>query len=181
MPNNAINYGTEILENIESWESKYRSNWLAEYQNTGNIDWKKYNAPKNESYISGKSIDLGNSRLMLISSAGAYIEATQQPFDAVNPLGDYSVRKIPAAIQFEELMYAHDHYDHTAVQADPQVLIPLEHLRKMVTDKIIGELSPIVSFMGYQPNAAQVVEETVPAILKIAQEENVRGALLVPA
>jgi D-proline reductase (dithiol) PrdB len=181
MPNNIINNGTEILENIESWESRYRSGWLAEYQKTGNIDWKKYNPPKNGSQISGKGINLENSKLMLISSAGAYLKTKQEPFDAFNPLGDYSVRKILSTVKFEELAYAHDHYDHTAVNADPQVLLPLIHLRKMAADKTIGELSPIVSFMGYQPNAAQVIEVTIPAILKIAQEENVRGALLVPA
>jgi D-proline reductase (dithiol) PrdB len=181
MVSNTTNFGNEILENIESWESRYKSGWLAEYQNSGNIDWKKYNPPKNNSLIGGKGIDLKNSRLMFISSAGAYLAASQKPFDAINPLGDYTVRTIPSTVKFDEISYAHDHYDQAAVKTDPQVLLPLMHLRKMAADKSIGELSPIVSFMGYQPNAAQVVEETIPAILKIALKENVRGALLVPA
>ena len=181
MANNSLNDGKKILDNIESWKRVFSSRWLAEYQNTGNIDWKKYNPPKNETLISGKGVDLPKSRLMLISSAGAYLTDSQQPFDAVNPLGDYTVREFPSETQFAELAYAHDHYDQKAVQTDPQVLLPLKYLREMVEDKFIGELSPVVSFMGYQPDIVQVIEETIPAILKIAQDKNVHAALLVPA
>ncbi len=98
-----------------------------------------------------------------------------------NPLGDYTVRKLPPSTQFKDLAYAHEHYDNSALNADPQVLLPLKHLREMVENKLIGELSTIVSFMGYQPNVTQVVEETIPAVLEIANEEKVNAALLVPA
>ena len=181
MTENPTNDGMRILENMKLWDHNFRSGWLAEFENTGTIDWKLYNPPKNKSTICGKGIDLRSSRLMLISSAGAYLTDSQQPFDASNPLGDYTIRKLPALTQFKELAYAHEHYDHSALNTDPQVLLPLENLREMVENKLIGELSTIVSFMGYQPNVIQVVEETIPAVLEIANEEKVNAALLVPA
>ncbi len=47
---------------------------------------------------------------------------------------------------------------------------------------IIGELCPsTVSFMGYQPDLARIVDEMIPAILRVAQAEQARAALLVPA
>lgn len=59
------------------------------------------------------------SRLVLISSAGGYLPAGQEPFDAANPLGDYTIRLVPSATPLAEIAYAHDHYDHTAVNTDP--------------------------------------------------------------
>lgn len=82
MTENPTNDGMRILENMKLWDHNFRSGWLAEFVNTGIIDWKLYNPPKNKSTICGKGIDLRNSRLMLISSAGAYLTDSQQPFDA---------------------------------------------------------------------------------------------------
>lgn len=118
---------------------------------------------------------------MLISSAGGYLTDSQLPFDARNPLGDYTVRKFPSSVPFEDLSYAHEHYDHTAANSDPQVLLPLSHLREMVTEGRIGKLTPMVSFMGYQPDVSRLLDETIPAILEIVKDEQVDAALLVPS
>ena len=147
----------EILEN--------RDAWLAELEQTGDVDFSIYNRPRNQSVPPGEGIDLSKSRLMLISSAGSYLRQSQAPFDAANDLGDYTVRTFPAQTPFEALDYAHDHYDQTAVRSDPQVLLPLRHLADMVERGIIGELAPVTSFMGYQPDATHVVDELIPAIV----------------
>jgi hypothetical protein len=89
---------------------------------------------------------------------------------------------VPSATPLGALSFAHDHYDHTAVNQDPQVLVPLRHLDNLVAAGAIGELAPVmVSFMGYQPDATRVVDETIPAILQVAQAAQVRAALLVPS
>ncbi len=82
---------------------------------------------------------------------------------------------------FEKLAYAHEHYDHAAVDADPQVLLPLDHLRGMTADGRIGALTAVVSFMGYQPDVSRLLDETIPAILEVTREEKAQAALLVPA
>ncbi len=172
----------EILENRDQWLADFREGWLAHYQQTGTIDWKRYPRPKNSVAPAGPGVDLSTSRLMLISSAGVYLPDHQQPFEAANPLGDYSIRLIPSSTPLDALAIAHDHYDHTAVNQDPQVLVPLRHLEDLVAEGVIGELAPsMVSFMGYQPDVSQVIDETIAATLRVAQAEGVRAALLVPA
>lgn len=172
----------EILENREQWLADFRKSWLAHYKRTGEIDWKRYPHPRNSIAPAGPGIDLKTSRLMLISSAGVYLSDRHKPFDAADPLGDYSIRLIPSSTPLGALAIAHDHYDHTAVNQDPQVLLPLRHLEDLVAEGVIGELAPsMVSFMGYQPDATQVIDETIVATLQAAQAERVRAALLVPA
>jgi len=172
----------DIIENHDAWVETYTDNWLAHYEKTGEVNWKLYNRPDNKTAPSGKAIALSESKLILISSAGSYIKESQEAYDAENDLGDYTIRLIPSDINFDKLAYAHTHYDHTAVNMDPQVLIPLGHLRDLVAAREIGSLTDnYISFMGYQPNAAQVVEETIPAIIEIAKAEGATAALLVPS
>jgi D-proline reductase (dithiol) PrdB len=170
-----------ILENKESWAKKFSEGWLAKLRKTGTFYWNAYIFPENTTPVSGPGIDLKSSRLMLISSTGGYLFDSQQPFDASNPLGDYTVRKFPSSTPYENLAYAHEHYDHTAVNADPQVLLPLGHLREMVAENRIGSLTSVVSFMGYQPDISRLLDETIPAILKIIRDEQADAALLVPS
>ncbi len=172
----------DILEHREAWLTTYQQGWLAHFQQTGEMDWKLYQRPKNASAPSGPGIDMSNRRLMLISSAGGYLRDEQAPFDASNPLGDYTIRTFASHTPFDALAYAHEHYDHTAVNADPQVLLPLRHLADLVADGMIGALTPsVVSFMGYQPDATRVVDELIPAIVAVAQAEQAGAALLVPS
>ena len=172
----------EILENRAEWEQTYQKNWLAHYKATGETKWDIYNRPNNKTAPGLPGIDLSQSRLILISSAGGYLKDVQDPFDAPNQLGDYTIRTFPSDTPFDAIAYAHDHYDHTAVNSDPQVLLPLQHLQTMVAEGQIGELAPIViSFSGYQPDAARVVDETIPEIVAVAKEQQADAALLVPS
>jgi D-proline reductase (dithiol) PrdB len=172
----------EILEQRAAWLAAFQAGWLAHYTQTGETNWKIYQRPTNSMAPSGRGIDLAQSRLLLISSAGGYLPASQPPFDADNDLGDYTIRVIPSATLLDALAYAHTHYDHTAVDADAQVLMPLRHLEALVAEGVIGALTPsLLSFMGYQPDATRVIDETLPAILQIAQAEGAQAALLVPA
>lgn len=172
----------EILENVDQWFTEYNNGWLAHYQQTGEFNWKIYNRPTNRTAPQGRGIDLSTSRLVLISSAGSYLAGSQEPFDAPNPLGDYTIRKYPSATPLGDLAIAHDHYDHTAVDADRQVLIPLRHLEDMVSEGIIGELcDSAISFHGYQPDVTRLIDETIPQILQVANDEGAQASLLVPA
>lgn len=170
-----------IVEQPLEWLEEFQIGWLAHYQKTGKIDWDKYVRPRNTFPPSGPGVTLAESRLLLISSAGAYQPASQEAFDEENPLGDYTIRIIPSDTPFEDIGYSHTHYDHKFVEADPQVLLPLRHLAEMEAGGKIGEIAPVfLSFNGYHPNIIRVVKETIPAILKIAKELSVQAALLVP-
>ena len=172
----------EVLERRGQWQASFRAGWLAHYRQTGEVDWGRYNRANNKNKIAGAGIDLSSSRLLLVSSAGGYLSKGQRPFDAGNPLGDYEIRVFPSSTPLDALAFAHEHYDHAAVDLDPQVLVPLRHLGDLVDEGVIGELSPsVVSYMGYQPDLTRVVDETSSAILQVTQAERVHAVLLVPA
>jgi D-proline reductase (dithiol) PrdB len=171
----------DILENKAHWQQQYNDNFLEHYHRTGSLDWKLYPHPRNTQAPPGPAIDASASRLMLISSAGAYLTGEQEPFDAADLLGDYSLRLIPSETPLEALAFAHDHYDHGAVDTDPQVLMPLCHLKELAGEGLIGETADsTVSFMGYQPDVGRVVDELIPPILKTAAAEKADAALLIP-
>jgi len=172
----------KIAENLESWYQNYQEGWLRKQQGTGEIDWDLYEHISNKFVDPSPGKDPGKSKLLFITSSGAYQPSKDTPFDAENPLGDYSVRTFPLNADFKSLDFAHNHYDQVPVRKDPQVLLPLVHLQEFVAEKTIGSLCPnVISFMGYQPDVHRVVTETIPEVLNIAQRDNAETALLVPS
>lgn len=172
----------EIVEQLDTWSANFRSGWLAHLEATGNTDFKQYTRPRNRQAPGGPGVDLAQSRLMLISSAGGYLAGMQAPFDAESLYGDYTLRTFAATTPFEALAYAHTHYDHRYVDVDPQVLLPLRHLADMQAAGEIGEIADsVISFMGYQPDVEKVVTDLVPPVVELVQKERAHAALLVPA
>jgi D-proline reductase (dithiol) PrdB len=173
----------KILEDLAQWKTEYEQGWLAHYQTTGEFDWKRYNRPKNSAAPAGPGVDLSQSRLALISSAGAYLRGSQEPFITDHAaLGDYTTRLFPSSTSFAALAFAHGFYDHTAVNEDPQVLLPLRHLEDLVREGVMGELAPsVISFCGFQPDVERTINELIPAIVEAARAEAIDAALLVPA
>ena len=172
----------KTVEKLDKWNDNYQNGCLKDFKTTGKINWKSYSYIKNSSSPASSGIDPADSKLLFISSAGGYLPAIDKPFDACNILGDYSIRKIPIQADFNEIDYAHEHYDTEAVKQDAQVLLPFKHLLSFVDNGKLGELCEIVvSFMGYQPDIHRVVTETIPAILEIAKIEKATAALLVPS
>jgi D-proline reductase (dithiol) PrdB len=170
----------EILENREDIAAAYQK--FADSYQDGRFDWRYYQYVKNKTNIPGDRIDLSQSRLAVISTAGGYLPESQESFDAESPYGDYSIRTFPITTPLDTIAYAHEHYDHAAVNDDPQVLLPFQHLETLVAEGAIGELAPsVINFMGYQPNIIRIVDELFPEILAILKEEQVQAALLVPA
>ncbi len=172
----------DIVENLDAWGEAYENGWLADLQANETPNYKIYQRAKNSAAPAGPEIDLAQRRLLFISSAGGYLGDSQEPYNTENLLGDYSIRRIAVDTPFEQIAYAQTHYDHTAVNTDPQVLLPLQHLQDMVAEGIIGELYPdMISFHGYQPDVRRIVNETIPAIRAAIRGEKIDGVLLVPA
>lgn len=173
----------DVIENAEEWIEKFESTWLAHFRETGERDFDtRYFPVRNRQTDGVKGIELAKSKLMFISSAGAYVKDEQTPFDDQDHEGDYSIRTFWKDIPFADLDYAHHSYDKTAVKSDPNTLLPLNHLRELVNDGKIGSLVPtVVSFMGYQPHAGRLLNETIPQIVALVKSEEVDGALLVPS
>jgi hypothetical protein len=178
----AIIGAMKILDDLAGWRTRYQAEFLAEYNATGKLNWKVYNRPVNQTETPGKPTALERARVVLISSSGAWLPPAQNPFDAGHDLGDYSIRRIPVTVPLKSIAYAHTHYDHAAVNADPQVLVPLNHLDDLVAEGRLGDLAAdMISFMGYQPDVQRVVEETCPAVVAAAMDLKADAALLVPS
>ena len=61
-------------------------------------------------------------------------------------------------------------------------MLPLEHMRQLCNEGVIGGLVPmVVSFSGFLPHAIRLVKELVPSILQVAKEHNAHAAMIIPA
>jgi D-proline reductase (dithiol) PrdB len=115
--------------------------------------------------------------LALISSAGAYIDGT--PEFAEN---DLRFREIPIEVESGDLHYAARGYNPAAVQQDMNAEVPVQRLLEFENNGIIGQLNPVFwSFSGFIPDATQVAEQLVPALLERINRYEVQAALLIPA
>jgi D-proline reductase (dithiol) PrdB len=175
------NTDLSIVEQPLEWLQAFQDNWLAHLEKTGETNWSVYTRVYNKLTPSGKGIQLNTSRLLFITSIGAFIPGQHPPFDEFNPLGDYSIRLIPSDTPLKNLDFSNAHIDLSAVQQDPQTLLPLGLLQSFVEQGKLGELAPeFISFNGYHPHAIRVVKELIPTILKTAKKQQVDAALLVP-
>jgi D-proline reductase (dithiol) PrdB len=81
---------------------------------------------------------LSHCRLGLVASGGIYV-AGQVAFHFKD---DTSFRVVHADIDTADLRTAHFAYDQTDARRDPNVVLPLAPLRRLVHEGVLGELSP---------------------------------------
>ncbi|RMF08021.1 MAG: hypothetical protein D6762_06465 [Candidatus Neomarinimicrobiota bacterium] len=173
---------SSMAEDLRQWGQEYTRRWLAALRRKGQPDWKLYRYIRNRPGPAAEPVRLRNTRLVLISSAGAYDPTCQLPFQAASLLGDYSLRLLPADTDPGRLQFAHDHYDHRYVEADRNVLIPLDRLRELVQEGFLGSVTESwISFMGYQPDIRRVLRQLIPQIRDQVRMMEAEAALLVPS
>jgi D-proline reductase (dithiol) PrdB len=116
-------------------------------------------------------------KLALISSGG-FMYRGQPRFHRE----DASYRRIPKNARREELNVWHFGYPTKDAQQDPNCVFPLERLRELERDHVIGELcDPAFSFMGGIYSARKVREELAPQIANELKRAHVDAFYLVPA
>ena len=172
----------EIIERLEEWRKSY-ADWQRDKGEgvVTDID-DSYPLVKNQrSPFEPARRALPMMNLALISSAGAYIDGTE-PFDTSAPGGDLSFREIPSQIEAEDLKFAARGYDSAAVQQDINSQLPLARLFEFESNGIIGQLNSVFwSLCGFIPDAAGLVEMTVPRLIESVKRYQVQAALLIPA
>jgi D-proline reductase (dithiol) PrdB len=120
---------------------------------------------------------LARSRLALLGSGGVYA-AGQVAFHYRD---DTSFRVIDTSLPTSELRATHFAYDLTAARSDPNVVFPLDPLRSLVAEGVLGELSPrAYAFMGGIYSSRKVRELLAPALTERLVADQVDLALLVP-
>ena len=121
---------------------------------------------------------LSRCRVALITSGGVHLK-DQQPFHSRD---DTSYREIPRDVDFEDLRISHFGYLTQDAVADPNCVFPLERLRELEAEKIIGEVAdPAYSMMGGIYSTRRVREELTPPIVELLVQREVDVLFLVPA
>lgn len=108
----------------------------------------------------------------------------QPPFDAEQPDNDPSIRIIPSNADPHDLVntYPGQSFDHAGLEADPNLLVPLQRLHQMHVNAEIGDLTPrTVSLCGHLPKPKVLMEETAPEIARMFIEDEADAVMLVPA
>ena len=120
---------------------------------------------------------ISESKIALISSGG--IMYRDQPRFHRE---DASYRRIPKNAAKNELNIWHFGYPTRDAQQDPNCVFPLERLRELESQHVIGELSdPAFSFMGGVYSARKVRDELAPQIADELKRAHVDAFYLVPA
>jgi D-proline reductase (dithiol) PrdB len=123
-----------------------------------------------------KSLD--GSRLALATTGGVHLP-DQPRFDIDDPTGDCSYREIPTTA--DELTWTHAYY-RPDEGSDLDAVFPLDTLRRLASDGVVGELSARhFSFMGAIHDPTRLVEETAPEVADKLVEDQVDLVLLTPS
>lgn len=119
---------------------------------------------------------LSDTTVVLISTGGVHLRS-DQPF---NLNGDPTFRVIPKSAQPADLAISHQAYDRTDALRDINLVFPIERLRELETERVIGRLAEEHYGFGLMGSARRLM----PAIKEVARRIGDSGAdlaLLVPA
>jgi D-proline reductase (dithiol) PrdB len=171
----------EVIEQLNAWRERYAA-WKTKSRGGSLESLDGYPFVENaRAPFTPLRRSLSMLNLALITSAGAYIDGTD-PFDTNAPDGDYTFREIPTEIDTSDLLFSARGYDPAFVQKDVNVQVPLARLQEFESNRVIGQLnSAFWSFCGFIPDAASLVEFTLPKLADRLKHYEVQAALLIPA
>jgi D-proline reductase (dithiol) PrdB len=125
---------------------------------------------------------LCDSKVAIITTAGLH-HREQMPFNMQDTDGDPTFRVIDATRPLEDIMITHDYYDHRDADKDINVVFPVERLRELEKEGLVGEVSPLnIGFMGHVtgPHIKALIRETAPEAARLLRDEGVDAVLLTP-
>lgn len=125
---------------------------------------------------------LSECRVALVSSAGL-VAPGQPPYDPRVKGGDWSWRAIPGDVEVQGLTEHHrsDSWDHSGIEADRNMGMPLDRLRELAAAGVVGEVAPRhISVMGSITAPGRFIRRTVPEIVEALTADGVDIALMVP-
>ncbi len=136
----------------------------------------KLPCPSFESHPWAPGPALSQRRVALISTAGLHRRG-DRPFDGMT--GEYRV--IPKDCEANDLVMTHvsTNFDRTGFQQDWNVVFPLDRLKELVVEGVIGSVAEYhYSFMGAADPSQ--MEPSARNLVGLLKEDRVDGALLVP-
>jgi D-proline reductase (dithiol) PrdB len=125
---------------------------------------------------------LCEARVAVVTTA-AFFMPDQPPFDTSIRGGDYSYRIIPVDTDLSTLNIAHrsEAFDARGITSDKNVALPLDRLKSLAKDGIIGSVAPRhFSFMGSIAAPGRLIARTAPEVARMLVEDAADIVLLTP-
>jgi D-proline reductase (dithiol) PrdB len=120
---------------------------------------------------------LSQCKLGLVASGGLYVSGQV----AFHFKDDTSFRAILTTVNTSDLRTAHFAYDQTDARKDPNVVFPIDTLRRLVKEGIVGSLAEnFYTFMGGVYSSRRVADDLAPRLVERLVADEVDVALLVP-
>jgi D-proline reductase (dithiol) PrdB len=120
---------------------------------------------------------LSECRITLVGSGGIYRKGQI----AFHTKDDTSIRIIDSDTATSELRTAHFAYDQTDARADANCVFPLDRLRELAQQGVIGSLSErALAFMGGIYSTRRLEAETGPMLVEHCQAEEPDIVVMVP-
>lgn len=136
---------------------------------------------------------LSESRVTLVSAGGVFVEGDdplgpdgESQEEAIEHIADYFRRAptlsvIPSDVDRARLRVRHPGYDIRGAQRDHNVVFPIDRLKELHEEGVIGELSEeTYSFVGAAPQR-RLLGESAPVWAEQLNEQKIDAALLVAA
>jgi D-proline reductase (dithiol) PrdB len=123
---------------------------------------------------------LARSRVALLTSGGVSREDAA-PFDP-KARNDLRVDAIEEGTPADFFQIHDDYYDHRDAERDINCLFPIDRLRELAADGVVGDVAPhhYSGFMGRTYVRSAVVNEAAPALARRLLAESVDAFVLVP-
>jgi D-proline reductase (dithiol) PrdB len=119
--------------------------------------------------------ELRETTFALVTTAGVHLRE-QAPF-ALD--GDNSWRVIPGDVSSADLMVTHEHYDHRHADADINCVFPIDRLRELAAEGVIGGIGDKhLGFMGYTQQVRDLYERAAPEMAKVIERSRADAVLL---
>jgi len=125
---------------------------------------------------------LAEARIGLVTTAGVHLRS-DSPFDMSDSTGDPELRVVPSGADAGDLMITHDYYDHADADQDINIVFPVERLREMAREGIIGGVTRrFISFMGHidTNHFPRFLEDQLPRAAAMLLEDGADAVLVTP-
>ena len=124
---------------------------------------------------------LNECRFSFVSTSGVQPKNTM-PFDTVHPVGDYTFRRVPSNSKVSDLEIHQLKYPTFGAMEDLNVIFPIERMRDLVEEKVIGGLTDnFYTFIGYNMDPGRLETTLAEDIAEAIAKENPDGVIAAPA
>lgn len=104
--------------------------------------------------------ELSKSKVCIVSHAGVHL-SDQEPY---NTEGDTSIRIILGDVDSSKLKITHTHYDHSDADRDINIVFPIDRLRELANDGVIGGVTATHIALGFTQSFRELRDKTLPQI-----------------